>query len=372
MSRTAKHAMGSLVYDSRRGSWQFYWYENGLRRSRVIGTRAQYRTKAAAWQAVELGRRETPSPQTSALTVSNIVQQYRAEKMPQRASTRRGYEAWIRNHIIPKWGDSSLSDLQARPVELWLQSLQQLAPKSKQHIRGGISILWDYAMWAGILPTQRNPMELVAVKNASKRVRKPRSLDDQQFQALLLAIGTDDALRTLVLIATCFGLRISEALGLRWADVDWLGKTLRIERSVVKQIVDTVKTELSARTMICADEVLKVLGDWKQATQFSSAEDWMFASPTKIGRQPLSYTYVWKALDAAAKAAGIAHISSHTFRHTYRTWLDAEGTSVGVQQKCMRHADIRTTMQYGDALSEDMRQALQKVASRAIPRAYST
>jgi integrase len=89
--------------------------------------------------------------------------------------------------------------------------------------------------------------------------------------------------------------------------------------------------------------------------------------------QPLSYTYVWKTLDAASKAAGIGHISSHTFRHTYRTWLDSEGTPFGVQQKCMRRANIRTTMnQYGDALSEDMRQALQKVASRAIPETYIT
>jgi integrase len=36
-------------------------------------------------------------------------------------------------------------------------------------------------------------------------------------------------------------------------------------------------------------------------------------------------------------------------RHTYRSWLDAVGTSIAVQQKLMRHADIRTTMNvYGD------------------------
>jgi integrase len=93
---------------------------------------------------------------------------YRAEKMPKRASTRRGYEAWLRNHILPTWGARPLADLQARPVELWLQELK-LAPKSKLHIRGALSILWDYAMWRGDIATQRNPMELVAIKGASKR-----------------------------------------------------------------------------------------------------------------------------------------------------------------------------------------------------------
>ena len=36
--------------------------------------------------------------------------------MPARASTKRGYDAWIDNHILPRWGDCTLSEVQARPV----------------------------------------------------------------------------------------------------------------------------------------------------------------------------------------------------------------------------------------------------------------
>lgn len=162
--------------------------------------------------------------------------------MPARASTKRGYEAWIENHILPRWGQSPITDVQARPVELWLQSLT-LAPKSKLHIRGLLNILWDFAMWRGDIATQRNPMELVSIKGASKRVRKPRSLTVEQFQALLGVLGSDLRWRTMLLLAVSFGLRISELLGLKWCDVDWLGKSLRIERGVVKQIVDNVKTD---------------------------------------------------------------------------------------------------------------------------------
>lgn len=46
----------------------------------------------------------------------------------------------------------------------------------------------------------------------------------------------------MLLMCISFGLRISEALGLKWKDIDWLGKTLSIERGVVKQIVDNVKS----------------------------------------------------------------------------------------------------------------------------------
>jgi integrase len=67
--------------------------------------------------------------------------------------------------------------------------------------------------------------------------------------------------------------------------------------------------------MVCADELLDVLKHWRQTTQFSQAEDWVFASAYKLGRQPLSYTFVWENLGNAAQKAGIGHVSSHTFRH---------------------------------------------------------
>jgi len=49
-------------------------------------------------------------------------------------------------------------------------------------------------------------------------------------------------------------------------------------------------------------------------------------------------------------------------RHSYRAWLDAVGTPVAVQQKLMRHEDIRTTMNiYGDVVTNEMEQAASKV-----------
>jgi integrase len=113
--------------------------------------------------------------------------------------------------------------------------------------------------------------------------------------------------------------------------------------------------------------VLKVL---KQATQFPADGDWLFASPLKIGRLPYSYTGVWRELQRTAEAAGIGRLGTHAFRHTYRTWLDSVGTPVGVQQRLMRHSDIRTTMnQYGDALTDDMRQAHGKIVGLALAQA---
>jgi hypothetical protein len=71
--------------------------------------------------------------------------------------TNRGYESWIQVHILPKWGQSIITDLLARPVEMWIDSLP-LAPKSRAHIRGILSSLWKFAMWKQDIPMQVNPI----------------------------------------------------------------------------------------------------------------------------------------------------------------------------------------------------------------------
>lgn len=124
-----------------------------------------------------------------------------------------------------------------------------------------------------------------------------------------------------------------------------------------------VKTEGSARTFKLTSELLERLKAWKQRSKFSDPEDWIFASPIKIGRLPYSYTGVWRELVRAAEQAKIGHLGTHAFRHTYRSWLDALGTPITVQQKMMRHTDIRTTMNiYGDVLTSEMTTAEARVA----------
>jgi integrase len=368
MKRAARHKTGSVVFDKRRRTWNFLWWEGGKRRSRSIGTARQYPTKASAWSAAA-ALRESLERQVKVInkspTVKTLVEQYRAEKMPRRTMTRQGYNTWLNHYIVPTWGDHTIQELQARPVDLWLRSLP-LAPKSKVHIRGLVRVLWEFAMWRGDVPVQRNPMELVTVKGATKRTRQPRSLTVEEFQQLIEQV--EEPFRTMTLVCICFGLRISECLALKWSDVDWLDCTLRIERGIVHQVVDDVKTPESQRLMHIDDEMLAVFSAWKQTTQFAGPEDWIFASPVQIGRLPFSYAGVWRVLRRAAVKAEIGLVSSHTFRHTYRSCLDSLGTPVGVQQRLMRHADIRTTMNiYGTAVTTDMRQAQGKVVRLVLP-----
>jgi integrase len=378
MKRAARYKTGSIVFDKRRKTWNFLQWVEGSRRSNTIGTLQQFPTKGAAWQEAQrfLQTERLAAPQattvprrvveigTAANTMKDLIVRYESERLPSRKCTARTYRSWLNKHILPKWGETPIDEMQPRPVELWLRELA-LSPKSKFHIRNLLHVLMDFAMWSGALKIARNPMELVVVRGSTKRLRQPRSLTVDEFQKLSAHLKMP--FDTMAMVCVCFGLRISECLGLRWNDVDWLGSKLRIERGVVEQAVDDVKTDASRKSMNIAKELLEVLRVWKHKSQFVGQDDWIFASPVKLGRQPYSYTGVWRELQRAGEESGVGRLGAHTFRHTYRSWLDAVGTTIAVQQKCMRHSDIRTTLNvYGDVITNEMAEASSKVAELAF------
>src|SRR5579864_4097474 len=97
-----QHGSGSIVLDKRSNVWNFFFWENGKRRSRKIGTKAQYPTKKAASRALDTMQPRDAVTKTKGPLVSTLVEGYRREKMPQRLDTNRGYESWIQVHILPK------------------------------------------------------------------------------------------------------------------------------------------------------------------------------------------------------------------------------------------------------------------------------
>jgi integrase len=328
-------------------------------------------------RAEEMLRSLKHQAERKAPTVAWVVEHYRIEKMPGlRHSTQRVTELWIKKYVLATWGPKPITDLQPRPVQLWLESLP-LAPKTRGHLRELLHRLVDYAMWCGAIPVGTNPVSLVTVRGSSKRQTKPRSLTVAEFHTL--AKHLREPFKTMVLLQLCLGLRVSELLALRWQDVDWMDSKLNVEHGIVNQHLDSVKTEGSRKTMTLDARLLQILAAWKQTTEFRDAGDWLFPSPVKLGRLPYSYTGYWRALDTATERAGLGHMGTHAFRHSYRSWLDSVGTAITVQQKLMRHSDIQTTLNiYGDVVTDEMERAGSKVAalalnsdSRVIPAAIS-
>jgi hypothetical protein len=106
---------GTVVQDSRSKAWMYLWWQNGNRRSKSLG---HHKTKTSAWKAAKplrdaLEAKVQIRPEMP--NVAALVESYRAEKMPKRMDTRRSYEVWLKNHVLPKWGSGTLAEVQARP-----------------------------------------------------------------------------------------------------------------------------------------------------------------------------------------------------------------------------------------------------------------
>jgi integrase len=279
-----------------------------------------------------------------------------------KVSTARGYLQIIENHIRPKWGKAPTSAVTAALVLDWLRELPCSAV-TKAHVKALLHRLFEKAMLWQIVPVQRNPMELVEVRGASRRAKRPVILTSEQCSQVLDSLR--QPYRTMVLVAICTGLRASEILALKWDDFDFANLKMRVVRSVVRGIVDRCKTETSEGELPLDPAFAAALQEWQKQCA-PSAEGWLFPSP-RTGR-PYELNLQQKVLRPAGDKLGIPHLGFHTFRHSYRAWLDASGTPVGVQQRLMRHSQISTTMNiYGDAMMESKRQANTKAVRMILP-----
>lgn len=336
----------------------------------ALGTIRELATKGEAERKAEVFRQQKNAGHVrrGPKLMSVLIHEYETTQMPKRHSTAKAYRAYLRNRIEPRWGAERVAEIRPLAAKLWLEQLD-LKPRTKFHIRGLMRILFDFAMLNGDIDLARNPMDLVKLRGATRRAKRPRILSPDEF-GLLLEHLTREPFRTMAFVAIGLGLRTSEFLALQWGDFDWANLELRPRRAIVDNRVDLLKTEASGEPLPLAEELVDVLDAWRARSSYYADTDWVFASPFQAGRLPYNpRTALALTLQPASRKAGLGNIGWHTFRHTYRALLDRVGAPVGVQKELMRHASISTTMNvYGGAFQDSMRGANKQVVRMVLPQ----
>jgi integrase len=347
--------------------WEFRFstYENGARKQRQLTlSTKKYPSEAAVKRKVEslllklnAGNASTAPREP---TLAAVIQVYTREEMPERLKSQQNYRLLMDRHIQPKWDEKVLSDVRPHAVEVWLRELSY-SPETKRHIKSMMYRLFELAMKHGWLEAQRNPMSLVRVKGRFRVIEKVVLTPEQM---LTVRENLDDPYLLIAELACYLGLRICEVLGLMWDDFDSQAKTLSIRRSAVDGIVADVKSEASRDVIPLNDDFISFLTRWQKITP-ASEEGWMFPSVV-TGRPYHAGILLRRHLHPLAAEVGVPRLGWHTFRHTFRSWLDAVGTAVGVQQKMMRHADVTTTMNvYGKGMMDSKLEAHTKLLEYA-------
>ena len=210
-------------------------------------------------------------------------------------------------------------------VEAWLKTMP-LARGSRAKIRNLMSALFSHAIrWEW---TERNP--ITSVRQSAKRTRTPDVLTPDEIMALLKELP--EPLRTAAELDAFTGLRRGELIALQWEDVDFENLVIHVRRSVVMMVQGAPKTEASAKDVPLDAALAESLLKLRLVGPYNRETDWVFASPTMKGKQPLWPETLWRRYGRpAVKAAKIQkRVGFHTFRHTYTTLLTQNNEEVKV------------------------------------------
>jgi len=174
-------------------------------------------------------------------------------------------------------------------------------------------------------------------------------------QITTLASGVPPRYRALVVLLAGSGLRIGEALGLGKSDVDFLRRTVKVQRQRLPSgVIGPPKTSKSARMVplgkVVVDELAAHLANYP-------SEDALFTVPAGT---PLGYS-VWRHMWTKVNTTAKLDVDTHQLRHFYASALignrsvqDSGGAPVKVIQARLGHASAVITLDtYGPLWPDD-------------------
>jgi integrase len=228
----------------------------------------------------------------------------------------------------------------------------------------------------------RNPVDEVRRLKVARKSKPFLQLD--QVDALVDA--TPAVHRPLVLTLLLAGLRIGEALALRWRDVELLADPPRLSISrtwdpatraegAERRGVEGPVKNGEAGTVTIGAVLLRTLLDHKARSRFDGDDDLVFptaagghANPSNVRRRVFAPAVARAnerlALDGRPPVA--EGLTPHSLRHTYCSLLIAQGEDLSTVAAQMRHADLSTTLRVYTHVMKHRREGVAERLDEAI------
>jgi integrase len=339
-------------------SWIGSWYRpDGRRVQRKVGAvrsegQADGLTKAQA-EKVLRRMREIDAPRSAPdgerVTMEQAGAEFcqRLELKGRRKSHRLTVASDLRNHIGPFFAGKTLDRIRPTDVERYVAAKRRtLAIKTIRNHVNTMHSIFDLGLRKGWCSS--NPVKLADRPTVKKTETRIQFLDQPELEQLLAAPYPDDAFGriepTLYLTAAMTGLRQGELLGLRWRDVDFDARKVRVVSPYVRGEFGDPKSVGSGRSVPMAERVASALAALREGSVYSRDRDLVFCHP-ETGK-PLDRSKLVRRFKQAIDRAGVHRITFHELRHTFGTRMAAAGTPMRALQHWMGHADSKTTQIY--------------------------
>jgi integrase len=300
-----------------------------VQRQATVGTTEQFKTKSKAEKAADQVRItvNSTSPALQVPTVGVVARHCKDVELIDSDThrvwpTKTNYLDTLDLYILPRWEETRMSDVKTVSVEDWLANLNRLtdpqkplANPTKLKIRNVFSVLFTHAQRYEFVPSGHNPIKLV--RQSGKRSRIPDILSAGEINALWTESKPRE--RAAISIEYGNGLRITEAFGLQWSDIDFGKGTASVTKTVSSGHVGDTKTEISKKLVPLHPYQLEDLVAWRAIAPYPEDGAWVFASHRTKGLKPYYPDSMLKRhIHRTAEGLDIQkNIGWRTFRRTF-------------------------------------------------------
>ncbi|MCA9241422.1 MAG: site-specific integrase [Planctomycetales bacterium] len=326
---------GTIYQRSSDGKWVGSWYEevNGQRRRRVVyGTSS---TEVQGKLRKALGRIDQGLPGLdSSDTFQAVAETWRrtvARTSGLSSKTQQVYADVLKLHVYPVIGKDKLRDLKPSRVSAVLIRMEDAGlSKSYQHqAHKAMSKVFQTAMVDGLIAT--NPVRSV---KAPRGGHKPKVVPDRRQVTALLEAAPDARMRALVGILAYTGCRISEALGIKWSEVN--------DERIILQGKGG-----KSRAVPVTPALASILAEWRSeqrreqlaAVWWDTERDWALSSDCGTQWDPHNARKKFRPLADAI----LPGMTPHSLRHATATLLLEERVPMKVVAELLGHSSTRIT-----------------------------
>jgi integrase len=160
------------------------------------------------------------------------------------------------------------------------------------------------------------------------------------------------------------GMRLGELLGLKWGDIDWNAKYIRVERSYKRGHLDKTKTGRTRRVDISdqLEAALKTLLTVRKKEAVKAGSPAPLTFVFHRDGQPMEQNYIRRIFKRVLTKAGIRDMRFHDIRHTYASLLLSQGESPVYVKEQLGHQSIQITVDvYGHLIPSSNRGAVNRL-----------